>query len=1079
MDSRARRLGVAAPVVTLALLLALALWPDLVPTAAAVVFSAAAVGVALVIVLLSEDRRRALRSLRESEARLQGILDNTNAVVYVKALDGRYLTVNRRFETLFGISRATITGKTSFDVFDPAAETFGANDRQALAAGVPLELEETVPQDDGVHTYLSVKFPLRDAGGHAYAVCGVSTDITERRRIEAERTRLLEHARSARAEAEALAGVGRFLGQTLDIEVLGGRIVESVRVLLRLQAALLYRVDGESGELILVAASGTEAATGAHAVLPPGTGTVGLAVRERRPVLTTDVLADGRIALTATERARIELASYRAVLALPLMIHDAAIGALALGDVAGREFDDRDVRLAQTFADYAALALENAGLYSAAARRRREAELVAELARAMNAARDVDTVLLRVGDGARSLCGAAGCRVALRDGASRRLALHPRLGPSHDGDQLALDSGPVAEVLATGRPFRGDTGTMIVPITLSGAVEGLVCVERRDARPFGDREEAILVQLADHAANAITNLRVLGDEHSARAKAEAAEGRTAFLVETSEVLGSSLDYQTTLTSLARLIVPYLADWCAIDMVEDDDSFSRLAVVHRDPAKDAAAAELRRAYPPQADGGHGLPHVLRTGRPEFRPNVADGALDARDADHVRVLRELGLSSYICVPLVARARTLGAITLAYATPGRSYGADDLALAEAIGHRAGVAVDNARLFREAQAASRAKDEFLAAVSHELRTPLHAMLGWTRMLRTGTLDDSTATRALDTLERNTKLQAQLIEDLLDISRMVTGKLRMEIRPVDLAPIVEAAIDSVRPAAESKGVRVRLDVADDASPVAGDPDRLQQLVWNLLSNAIKFTPRGGEVDVRVDRRDGVSRVRVADTGQGIGPELLPHVFERFRQAESSAARLHGGLGLGLAIVRHIAERHGGVVRAESAGAGRGATFTVELPLLAGRGSPQRVAAEQRGAPLPAPEALRGFRVLVVEDQADARELLVTILGGCGADVTAVGSADEALDAVARTRPQALVSDIGLPGDDGYTLIRKVRALDPAAGGRVPAAALTAYARREDRRLALLAGYQLHLAKPIDPSEVIAVVATLANLAQE
>jgi signal transduction histidine kinase len=414
----------------------------------------------------------------------------------------------------------------------------------------------------------------------------------------------------------------------------------------------------------------------------------------------------------------------------------------------------------------------------------------------------------------------------------------------------------------------------------------------------------------------------------ARAEAETSARRMAFLVDAGEVLGASLDYEATFTSLAHLAVPYLADWCVLDVVRDDDSFARLTVVHRDPSRQAAARELRRRYAPEPGGTHGLPRVLRTGRSEFRPDIVESALEVRDEEHRRLLHELGLSSYMCVPLQARGRTLGAISFAYGTAARRYTRDDLNLAEAVARRAALAVDNARLFHDAETASRAKDEFLATVSHELRTPLHAMLGWARLLRTGTLDAPTQARALETLERNTRLQAQLIEDLLDVSRIVTGKMRIEPRPVAPASVIAAAIETVRPAAEARGIRLEAHADPDAGPVAGDTDRLQQVVWNLLSNAIKFTPRGGLVEISLGLRDGQVRLQVADTGRGISPEFLPRLFERFRQAEGPTARSHGGLGLGLAIVRHIVELHGGTVRAQSAGEGRGATFTVELPRL-------------------------------------------------------------------------------------------------------------------------------------------------------
>jgi signal transduction histidine kinase len=442
----------------------------------------------------------------------------------------------------------------------------------------------------------------------------------------------------------------------------------------------------------------------------------------------------------------------------------------------------------------------------------------------------------------------------------------------------------------------------------------------------------IMLLAAAALVGVATAIMLLGEgRRRALASLMAKRRQLTFLVETGEVLSASLDYETTLMSLARLTVPYLADWCVIDVVEDDGSLSRLAVVHRDPARAGAARELQRRYPPEPAGAHGLPRVLRTGRAEFRPELVDAALEVRDEAHRRLLRELGITSYMCVPLQARGRTLGAISFVYGTAGRSYRRDELALAEAVARRAALAVDNARLFRDAETASRAKDEFLATLSHELRTPLHAMLGWTRMLRTGSLDEPTQARALETIERNTRREVQLIEDLLDVSHIITGKLRIEARPVAAAAVIAAAVETVRPAADAKAVGLETHIDPVLGPVAGDADRLQQVVWNLLSNAVKFTPRGGRVEIRLGEADGQARIEVSDTGRGIGAEFLPHLFERFRQADGFAARSLGGLGLGLAIVRHLVELHGGTVRADSAGDGRGARFTVELPLLAVR----------------------------------------------------------------------------------------------------------------------------------------------------
>ena len=394
--------------------------------------------------------------------------------------------------------------------------------------------------------------------------------------------------------------------------------------------------------------------------------------------------------------------------------------------------------------------------------------------------------------------------------------------------------------------------------------------------------------------------------------------------------------------------------------------------------------------------------------------------------------------------------------------------------------AANDNALLYRQAEESGRLKEEFLATISHELRTPLNAILGWARMLRSGQLSDDNAAKALDTIERNARAQAQLIDDLLDVSRIVTGKLRMDVRPTDPNSFIDAAVEAVRPAAEAKGVRIQKIVDTGAVSVTGDPVRLQQIVWNLLSNAIKFTPRNGRVQIRLERVDSHVEIVVNDTGQGIEADFLPHVFDRFRQADQRASRQHGGMGLGLAIVRHLVELHGGSVDARSPGEGQGATFTVLLPItpvyhvdLNG----ERVHPAARDL-LPTTEyadRLDGLRVMVVDDESDTRELLKQGLEFCGAIVTLAASATEALEELNKTKLDVLISDIGMPGEDGYDLIKQVRMLPIESGGRIPAIALTAYTRVEDRLHALRSGYHMHVPKPVELAELVAVAASLVR----
>ncbi len=414
------------------------------------------------------------------------------------------------------------------------------------------------------------------------------------------------------------------------------------------------------------------------------------------------------------------------------------------------------------------------------------------------------------------------------------------------------------------------------------------------------------------------------------------------------------------------------------------------------------------------------------------------------------------------------------------------------------------------EADATNGIKDEFLAILSHELRTPLTSILGWSQMLKDGHLDDVGSDRALEIIVRNARSQRRLIDDLLDISRIITGKLRLDVRPVELAQIIETVVDGVRPAADARKIQLRIsdfgvrieEGADSSSglrpadkikragdseirnpqsafQVMGDPDRLQQVIWNLLTNAIKFTPAGGRVEVRLERIESNIEFTVSDTGQGIVPELLPHIFERFRQSDSSSTRRHGGLGLGLSIVRQLVELHGGTVTAQSPGAGEGTTFKVRLPLMSvhhelGEAELTPLMIESRALADRQP-SLNDLRVLVVDDEPDARELVTVVLTGGGAKVVCVGSASEALSEMERGRFDVLVSDIGMPEMDGHDLISKVRELPADCGGRIPAAALTAYAGVEDGRRAFSAGYQLHIPKPVEPAELTTAVANLAG----
>jgi PAS domain S-box-containing protein len=440
--------------------------------------------------------------------------------------------------------------------------------------------------------------------------------------------------------------------------------------------------------------------------------------------------------------------------------------------------------------------------------------------------------------------------------------------------------------------------------------------------------------------------------------------------------------------------------------------------------------------------------------------------------------LPVRSYLAVPVTGRSgQVLGGLFFGHTRPAM-FTEQHERLAAGTARWATVALENARLFVEAQEASRMKDEFLAVLSHELRTPLNAIAGYTRLLRGGMLQGDKAERGLEAIDRNAAWLTQIVEDVLDVSRIVSGNLRMDVQPVELALVVHNAVATLQPAADAKGVALHTMLDARVGTVAGDRDRLQQVMWNLLSNAVKFTPRGGRVEVRLERPGAEVELVVSDTGAGIAREFLPHVFERFSQADSGTTRKTGGLGLGLAIARHIVEMHGGTIEAESAGANQGSTFRVRLPQMIAQPRPKGEARQRPPERAELPGALgdlQGVRVLAVDDESDSLELLRMALEAAGADVTALSSPFEAVAAVAAVRPDVLLLDLGMPDLDGYELIRRIRSSPDARVRATPAAALTAFARAEDRTKALQHGFEMHVAKPVDPAELVASVATLAR----
>ena len=640
--------------------------------------------------------------------------------------------------------------------------------------------------------------------------------------------------------------------------------------------------------------------------------------------------------------------------------------------------------------------------------------------------------------------------------------------------QDAYDESPTARAHGTQR------------WTLGYDLEGLV-------REYGILRHAILAAVSEAGASislgefdVLSKCLNVGIAEAATAyirfrdeQLKAEHAAVEFLAEAGQVLSSSLDYRSTLARLTALIVPQLADWCAVRL--DDDTDATMTIAHVDPAKVELVRELYRGSSEKLAGSLNWQKVLRTGEPELAQEA-----NAVGDDEVLLRRRALASSWLIVPLRIQEKVFGTVTLAFGDSSRAFSPADLPLASELARRASVAVDNARLYRlsqlersRAEAATRAKDEFVAVVSHELRTPLNAILGWTRLLLRGTLPAGQERQALGVIERNAHAQAQLVDDLLDVSRVMSGKIRINPAQVDLCDIVRLAVEGVRPAADAKRVRLEVDLEHCDVVFRGDGDRIQQVAWILLSNAIKYTAKDlGLVRVRLRRVESVFELTVEDNGIGIEADFLPHVFETFRQSETGTSRGHGGLGVGLSIAKHLVERHGGVIEAQSDGKHKGVRMVVRLPispLVSGTMGIRSVAATTTasGREAPSPRA-EGIWALVVDDDLDARELLTFVLESSGMHVQAAQSGTEGMAALHARRFDIVISDIGMADGDGYELIRAIRT-GPHGWRNVPAIALTAYSSHDDRARALTEGFNRHMVKPTEPEKLVSAVLELVS----
>jgi PAS domain S-box-containing protein len=994
-------------------------------------------------------RRRAEDDLKAGEARLASILATAlDAIICIDEAE-RIMLFNSAAERMFGCRASDALGR-------PIGQFVSGNvARRADGTEVPVEAAIS-----------------RAAVGAQHIGTLILRDITERVRGERERAELLASEQAARAAAEAsaarsalLAEASRLLASSLEYATLTELARLTAGTIADWCVIDLVELDGRLHRVAVahVDPSRADLARALQLRYPPGAD---------GPVTLKAVLASGRPQLLPTvsaeeveARARtpehlrlLRGLGVRSLMVLPLVASARVVGAITLVRAAGESYTEDDLRVAQELAHRTAMAVDNAQLHTRVNEaRERFARLVEGLDAIVWEADPLTLAFTFVSQRAETLLGFP----------PERWLDTPGFWPGivHPNDRAAA-LAQFERCAREGQPCQFEYRALAA----DGRVVWLQNVVRVIREPDGTvgTLHGFMIDVSDRKRMEEERERLLASEQAARAEAEAAARRSKFLAEASQILASSLDYEATLSSVTRLAVPVFADWCFVHLA-DETSGPRLHAAHTGPESTDVARTLERLT-----GAVDLKSllsvlgVLQGGAPLLIREIAPAWLET-----VRLVQELGPHSLMIVPLVARDRPLGTLTFVSTQTGRRYEAADLELAQDLARRAAVAVDNARLYQDAERANRMKDEFLATLSHELRTPLTAMLGWVLVLRARPGSTEYTERALSSIERNTRLQARLISDLLDISRITAGKLGLDRRAVDLRAIVEHAVEDVRHDAEVKSLRLDSRLGDRDATVLGDPLRLQQIVFNLLSNAVKFTPSGGRIDVELTVEGSRTRVTVADTGQGIAPEMLPHVFESFRQGEAVTRQAHGGLGLGLAIVRHLVELHGGTVAAHSAGLGQGARFVVELPVLLSRVAlPLPVTSGLPALPAAATlPRLDSVRVLVVDDHADSRDLVTAILEERGAEVHAAGTAREALAILGTTYVDVLLTDIGLPNGSGYDLIREVRELEKEHGGQLPAIALTAYAGRDDRERALAAGFVNHVTKPFAPDELVMVVA--------
>lgn len=910
--------------------------------------------------------------------------------------------------------------------------------QHSLATGTPFEMEFPLRRHDGVFRWFLTRVnPWRDASGKIVRWIGINTDVDDRR----------VHAKTL----ERLSEIGRTISADLDVHRILQAVTDTATELSGAQfGAFFYNTVNESGEAyMLYTLSGLPPEHFAGYPMPRNTAIFAPTFAGEGTVILDDVTADPRFGKNPPYNGLpAGHAPVRSYLAVPVKSRSGEVlGGLFFGHGEPAVFNAQSQAIVEGLAAQAAVAIDNARLYQ---------RVVADRAE-----------IRRKEERYRSLVEAS---------------------PSA---QAVGTSNPEGHVIEDSPSWRALTGQTFEQMKGRGWLDAIHPEFREESERKLDEAIAnrtiyqmeFRLRLADGTYRwfASKGVPVYDENKTIREwigtttdidQKRSTEEHLRFLARANELFSSSLDYESTLKNLAQAAVPALADWCAVDLCKAaDGSYDRLAIAHRDPEKVALAWELFRKFPPNP-GIDPISAAIRTSQSAIARLISSETLRnlSVNEEHYEIIKELGLVSWMIAPLPGRRGPIGAITFVSSDSRRLFTELDLSHAEEFARQAAVAIENATLYRDAQAANRAKDDFLATLSHELRTPMTAILGWSRLLHEEKPDDETYQSAIEAILRSAQAQALLIDDVLDMSRIISGKMQIEPQPVDVTVAMREAMRTVQPSAEAKGVALEFQERKGTFVVSGDPNRLQQIVWNLLSNAIKFTSPGGSVIARVEQAGVFVRISIRDTGKGIASDFLPFVFEPFRQAENVTTRVHGGLGLGLAIVKQLVELHGGNISAHSEGVGKGATFVVELPirsasLPAAKDTPQRGSSGVAEISFPTKDYpdLTGKSIVVIDDQPDARAFMAAVLARCGAAVDTCESVARAMKALEGKVPDLVVTDIAMPNEDGFDLIRQLRS---RVSARVPVLAVTAFGRPSDRDRIYQAGFSGYLIKPVDPLEL-------------